>query len=242
MRSQGVSRSKAAPSEGRLEQAGQQVVGEEVDLEGDLVAVGGDGVPLGGGHARVVDEDVEVRVVADDAVRHGLDLVEVGEAGGEGAQLRRVDPDGGDEAVGCGLGLLGGAAVQQDGGAAFGELPGGLVTDAGGGAGDEDGAGRKGGVGHGPIRGCGHVERPRRRGGGRAVMRSGRAPCGITAPLGSRKARQKDAGVSGQRGARLSCRAGLGGRSKRSQAQFTSPMEAVPQAPGKPDSRSLTPL
>lgn len=64
-----------------FQQAGQEVVGEEVDLAGDLVAVRGDGVPLGRRHARVVDEHVEVRVLGGDLVRQGLDLVEVGEVG-----------------------------------------------------------------------------------------------------------------------------------------------------------------
>lgn len=105
-------------------------MGEEVDLEGDLVAVLGDGVTLGRRDARVVHEDVEVRALGNDTARQGLDLVEVREVGGVRAQSARVDADRGDQTVGGGARLLGGTAVQQHRGTAFGELPGGLVADA----------------------------------------------------------------------------------------------------------------
>ncbi|MEI5136891.1 hypothetical protein RB199_37680 [Streptomyces libani] len=45
--------------------------------------------------------------------------------------MARIDACGGDELVGGGLRILGGAAVHEDGGAALGELPGGFEADAG---------------------------------------------------------------------------------------------------------------
>lgn len=117
---------------------------EEVDLEGDLVAVDGEGVTLGGGDGRVVDENVEARVVPYDGVGQVLDFLQTGEVGGERSQQGAVDALGGHQTVGCGLGLLCGTAMEKDDRAALGELASGLVADAGGSAGDEDGTSGQG--------------------------------------------------------------------------------------------------
>ncbi|RPE39354.1 hypothetical protein EDD90_2352 [Streptomyces sp. Ag109_O5-1] len=72
-----------------------------------------------------------VRVFGDDLAGEGLDLVEAREVGCVCAQLVRLDARGGDEAVRGGAGLVGRTAVQQHGGAALGELPGGLLKEPG---------------------------------------------------------------------------------------------------------------
>lgn len=69
----------------RLQEVGEEVVGEEVDLEGDLVAVDGEGVTLGGSDGRVVDENVQARVLPYDGVGQVLDFLQTDEVGGERA-------------------------------------------------------------------------------------------------------------------------------------------------------------
>ncbi len=186
-----------------FQEAGQQVVREEVDLQGDFVAVGGEGVAFRGGGGGVVDQDVEVRMLDNDAPRHGLDLLQTCEVRAECAELGRVDACDGDELVrGC-LCVFGRAAVDEDGGTALGELPGGLVADAGGGAGHQDGTGGKVEDGHDLFRvgeTGGTPNRPSG-GGGVRVYKKGRR-IRSRRVVGVRERYQRKAEISRQHGAR----------------------------------------